>query len=126
MNKFKENRANSEVTQSTKAGMIIAKQRGNADKAIASLATEIVVKWKKVVEEEKAKRQKMIRLWVIVIWGGRVCFCGGLFVLSMHAQVQSLITFYTPLRLNTPDFSFDILPSKYKRVRERVVKLPYL
>lgn len=39
--------------------MIIAKQRGNADKAIASLATEIVVKWKKVVEEEKAKRQKM-------------------------------------------------------------------
>lgn len=45
------------MSQSTKAGLIIAKQRGNPDKAIASLATEIVVKWKKTVEEEKAKKQ---------------------------------------------------------------------
>lgn len=39
--------------------MMVARQKGNPDKTIASLAAEIVQKWKKVVEAEKAKRQKM-------------------------------------------------------------------
>lgn len=38
--------------------MVIAKQRANPDSSIAKLASEIVSKWKKVVEVEKAKRQQ--------------------------------------------------------------------
>jgi transcription elongation factor S-II len=42
--------------QSTKAGMIVAKQRTNPDKSIARLASEIVSKWKTMVEAEKKKK----------------------------------------------------------------------
>ena len=37
--------------------MVVAKQRGHADKAVGKLASEIVTKWKKTVEAEKAKKQ---------------------------------------------------------------------
>lgn len=36
--------------------MVVAKQRGHSDKAVGKLATEIVAKWKKIVEAEKAKK----------------------------------------------------------------------
>jgi transcription elongation factor S-II len=36
--------------------MVVAKQRGHSNKDIAKLATEIVTKWKKTVEAEKAKK----------------------------------------------------------------------
>lgn len=44
--------------QATKAGMVVAKQRANTNKDIARLASEIVTKWKKTVEAEKAKKMK--------------------------------------------------------------------
>jgi len=47
-----------ELLRATKAGMVVAKQRGNTNKDIARLASEIVQKWKKMVEAEKARRQK--------------------------------------------------------------------
>jgi transcription elongation factor S-II len=37
--------------------MVVAKQRGHADKTVGKLASEIVTKWKKTVEAEKAKKQ---------------------------------------------------------------------
>lgn len=37
--------------------MVVAKQRGHPDKAVGKLASEIVTKWKKTVEAEKAKKQ---------------------------------------------------------------------
>jgi len=40
--------------------MVVAKQRGHEDKAIGKLATEIVQKWKKTVEAEKAKKMAKI------------------------------------------------------------------
>ncbi|KAI9648235.1 transcription elongation factor TFIIS [Ciborinia camelliae] len=49
--------ATEELLRATKAGMVVAKQRGNANKDIAKLATEIVTKWKKTVEVEKDKRK---------------------------------------------------------------------
>jgi transcription elongation factor S-II len=39
--------------------MVVAKQRANPNKDIARLATEIVSKWRKTVEAEKAKKAKM-------------------------------------------------------------------
>ena len=39
--------------------MIVAKQRANPNKDVARLASEIVGKWKKTVEAEKAKKSKM-------------------------------------------------------------------
>lgn len=39
--------------------MVVAKLRGNPNKDIGRLATEIVQKWKKTVEAEKAKKQKL-------------------------------------------------------------------
>jgi transcription elongation factor S-II len=39
--------------------MVVAKQRAHADKTVGKLASEIVTKWKKTVEAEKAKKQKM-------------------------------------------------------------------
>jgi transcription elongation factor S-II len=45
--------------QTTKAGIIVAKQRLNQDKQIARLASEIVSKWKTAVEAEKKKKAKM-------------------------------------------------------------------
>ena len=38
--------------------MVVAKQRGNMNKDIARLASEIVQKWKKMVEAEKARKQR--------------------------------------------------------------------
>ncbi|KAH8813132.1 transcription elongation factor S-II [Xylogone sp. PMI_703] len=55
----KEVHATEELLRATKAGMVVAKLRGNPNKDIARLATEIVQKWKKTVEAEKAKKQKM-------------------------------------------------------------------
>ncbi|KAF5871850.1 putative transcription elongation factor s-ii protein [Botrytis fragariae] len=49
--------ATEELLRATKAGMVVAKQRGNTNKDIAKLATEIVTKWKKTVEAEKEKRK---------------------------------------------------------------------
>ena len=40
--------------------MVVAKQRGHADKTVGKLASEIVTKWKKSVEAEKAKKQAKI------------------------------------------------------------------
>ena len=37
--------------------MVVAKQRGHTDKTVGKLASEIVTKWKKTVEAEKAKKQ---------------------------------------------------------------------
>ncbi|KAM3065421.1 transcription elongation factor TFIIS, variant 3 [Clarireedia jacksonii] len=51
--------ATEELLRATKAGMVVAKQRGNPNKDIAKLATEIVTKWKKTVEAEKLKKGKM-------------------------------------------------------------------
>lgn len=45
-----------DLLRSTKAGMIVAKQRVNPDKSIARLASEIVSKWKTMVEAEKKKK----------------------------------------------------------------------
>ncbi|KAI9744561.1 MAG: RNA polymerase II elongation factor [Claussenomyces sp. TS43310] len=45
-----------ELLRSTKAGLIVAKQRSNPDKNIARLASEIVSKWKTLVEQEKKKK----------------------------------------------------------------------
>ncbi|KAL3422207.1 transcription elongation factor S-II [Phlyctema vagabunda] len=55
----KEVVATEELLRSTKAGLVVAKQRANRDPSIAKLASEIVQKWKKTVEAEKAKRAKM-------------------------------------------------------------------
>jgi transcription elongation factor S-II len=44
------------IVQTTKAGIIIAKQRTNPDKQVARLASEIVAKWKNIVEAEKKKK----------------------------------------------------------------------
>jgi len=42
--------------------MVVAKQRSNTNKEIARLASEIVTKWKKTVEAEKARKMKMAAL----------------------------------------------------------------
>jgi transcription elongation factor S-II len=47
------------MVQTTKAGIIVAKQRTNADKQVARLASEIVSKWKTIVEAEKKKKSKL-------------------------------------------------------------------
>jgi transcription elongation factor S-II len=39
--------------------MVVAKQRANTNKDIARLASEIVQKWKKLVEDEKRRKTKM-------------------------------------------------------------------
>jgi len=55
----KEVNPTEELLRATKAGMIVAKQRANPNKDIARLAGEIVQKWKKTVEAEKLKKNKM-------------------------------------------------------------------
>jgi len=45
-----------DMLRTTKAGIIVAKQRTNPDKQIARLASEIVSKWKALVEAEKKKK----------------------------------------------------------------------
>jgi len=50
--------ANAHLTffQATKAGIIVAKQKANPNKDIATLASEIVLKWKKTIEGEKRNK----------------------------------------------------------------------
>lgn len=45
-----------EMLRSTKAGVVIGKLRSNANKDIAKLAGEIVAKWRKLVDAEKAAK----------------------------------------------------------------------
>jgi transcription elongation factor S-II len=49
------------LIQATKAGMIVAKQKGNQNKDIARLAAEVIGKWKRAVQiqQAEAKKQKM-------------------------------------------------------------------
>jgi len=51
--------ATEELLRATKAGMVVAKQRGHANKEVARLASEIVQKWKKTVEAEKIRKTRM-------------------------------------------------------------------
>ncbi|CAG8956841.1 hypothetical protein HYFRA_00012296 [Hymenoscyphus fraxineus] len=44
-----------DLLRSTKAGMIVSKQKGNPNKDIARLATEIISKWKKIIGQNKQK-----------------------------------------------------------------------
>ncbi|KAK8008936.1 transcription factor S-II- central domain-containing protein [Apiospora marii] len=46
-----------EMLRTTKAGLLMGKLRQNANKDIARAATEVVVKWKKCVEQEKAAKK---------------------------------------------------------------------
>jgi transcription elongation factor S-II len=48
------------LAQTTKAGIVVAKQRTNPDKQVARLASEIVSKWKNIVESEKKKKTTKI------------------------------------------------------------------
>lgn len=41
------------VLQTTKAGLVVGKLRGHANKDIGKAANEVVAKWRKIVEEEK-------------------------------------------------------------------------
>ena len=41
------------ILQSTKAGLVVGKLRSNKNKDIARAASELVIKWKKLVEQEK-------------------------------------------------------------------------
>ncbi|RDL42539.1 Uncharacterized protein BP5553_02518 [Venustampulla echinocandica] len=49
-----------ELLRATKAGMIVSKQKGHANKDIARLAAEIVAKWKKIVQAEQSLSKKKI------------------------------------------------------------------
>ncbi|KAI5865891.1 transcription elongation factor [Durotheca rogersii] len=42
-----------EMLRTTKAGIVVGKLRGNANKDIARIATEVVAKWRKGIEAEK-------------------------------------------------------------------------
>ncbi|KAK9777438.1 putative Transcription elongation factor S-II [Seiridium cardinale] len=52
----KEPAPTEEILRSTKAGVVIAKLNKNADKDIAKVASDIVVKWRRSVEAEKKAR----------------------------------------------------------------------
>lgn len=45
-----------ELLRNTKAGLIMGKLRSNSDKDVARAATEVVQRWKKAVEHEKAAK----------------------------------------------------------------------
>ncbi|TVY24625.1 Transcription elongation factor S-II [Lachnellula hyalina] len=47
-----------ELLRSTKAGMIVSKQKANPNKDISRLAQEIVIKWKKIVQAEQTQSKK--------------------------------------------------------------------
>ncbi|KHN96794.1 transcription elongation factor S-II [Metarhizium album ARSEF 1941] len=58
----KDAKPTEEMLRATKAGVFVAKLRANPNKEIARSAAELVIKWKKLVEQEKAsraQRQKM-------------------------------------------------------------------
>ncbi|KAK8132532.1 hypothetical protein PG999_000705 [Apiospora kogelbergensis] len=46
-----------EILRTTKAGILMGKLRQNANKDIARAATEVVAKWKKSIEQEKAMKK---------------------------------------------------------------------
>jgi transcription elongation factor S-II len=48
--------ANAATGKATKAGVFVAKLRANPNKDIARAAAELVIKWKKLVEQEKASK----------------------------------------------------------------------
>lgn len=48
--------------QATKAGVFVAKLRANPNKEIARSAAELVIKWKKLVEQEKASRAQKSKM----------------------------------------------------------------
>ncbi|KAG9233555.1 transcription elongation factor S-II [Amylocarpus encephaloides] len=50
-----------ELLRATKAGMIVSKQKANPNKEIGRLASEIISRWKKIVQAEQAqaKQKKM-------------------------------------------------------------------
>ncbi|RKU40681.1 RNA polymerase II elongation factor [Coniochaeta pulveracea] len=47
-----------DMLRSTKAGVVVGKLRSNANKDVAKLASEIVAKWRKLVDAEKKKRSQ--------------------------------------------------------------------
>ncbi|KAI1202716.1 transcription elongation factor s-ii [Nemania serpens] len=49
----KDVRPTEEMLRTTKAGLVVGKLRGHADKNIGKAANEVVAKWRKSVEEEK-------------------------------------------------------------------------
>ncbi|KAI1187670.1 transcription elongation factor s-ii [Nemania serpens] len=49
----KDIRPTEEMLRTTKAGLVVGKLRGHADKTIGKAANEVVGKWRKIVEEEK-------------------------------------------------------------------------
>ena len=49
-------------SQATKAGVVVGKLRANTDKEVAKLASEIVTKWRKGVDAEKAKKAQRAKL----------------------------------------------------------------
>ncbi|KID89747.1 transcription elongation factor S-II [Metarhizium guizhouense ARSEF 977] len=52
----KDAKPTEEMLRATKAGVFVAKLRANPNKEIARSAAELVIKWKKLVEQEKASR----------------------------------------------------------------------
>ncbi|KAK5631532.1 hypothetical protein RRF57_007246 [Xylaria bambusicola] len=49
----KDVRPTEEMLRTTKAGLVVGKLRGHANKEIGKAANEVVAKWRKIVEEEK-------------------------------------------------------------------------
>lgn len=51
-----------ELLRTTKAGVIVSKQKANPNKDIARLAADIVAKWKKIVQAEQAASKKLPKM----------------------------------------------------------------
>ncbi|KAM0287990.1 hypothetical protein ACHAQH_000058 [Verticillium albo-atrum] len=57
----KEASPTEEMLRSTRAGVFVGKLRHNPNKDISRIATELVTKWKKLVEAEKASRMQKLK-----------------------------------------------------------------
>lgn len=57
----KDSRPNEDLLRTTKAGLIMGKLRQNPNKDIARLASEVVQRWKKAVENEKAAKSGKLK-----------------------------------------------------------------
>ncbi|KAG5921071.1 hypothetical protein E4U42_005998 [Claviceps africana] len=55
----KDARPTEEMLRATKAGVFIGRLRANPNKDIARAASELVIKWKKLVEAEKKQKSKL-------------------------------------------------------------------
>ncbi|KAG5941112.1 hypothetical protein E4U53_007473 [Claviceps sorghi] len=55
----KDARPTEEMLRATKAGVFIGRLRANPNKEIARAASELVIKWKKLVEAEKKQKSKL-------------------------------------------------------------------